>query len=91
MLGNGVCNAGYYAGWDKKGLETLDACKELCISETQCTYVAWLHRQSCSRYNGETCNFDCAGQHSDCIEHIVWKRHSGDIGTFKTNINYVPD
>ena len=55
------CNDGYYAGWDGKGEASEEACKNLCMREGLCTFVAYLNmgnRKTCSRYNKDTCNLD---------------------------------
>ena len=72
-LGTGHCDAtGYYAGWDSKGLESSRACKALCLSEEQCTYAAWYHGKTCSRYNGKECNLD--RDRKDFEKHELFKK-----------------
>ena len=72
-LGTGHCDAtGYYAGWDSKGLESRKACEAICLSEEQCTYAAWFHGKTCSRYNGETCNLDRTRK--DFEKHELFKK-----------------
>ena len=57
LLGNGYCNAGFYAGHDNKGTANQDACNLLCLSEKECTFAAYNggKRKTCSRYNGKSC------------------------------------
>lgn len=59
--GIGFCDDGYYAGWDGKGEASVQDCKNLCMSEDQCTFAAYFNigdRRTCSRYNKDTCNLD---------------------------------
>ena len=61
LKGNGHCKSGYYAGWDGKGTANQDACNLLCLSEKQCTFAAYYNdgqKQSCSRFNGNSCILD---------------------------------
>ena len=74
-LGIGHCDAGYYAGWDDKGLESRKACEALCLSEEQCTYAAWQHGKTCSRYYGEACNLDRTAKNFEKHE-LLKKQHS---------------
>ena len=57
-MGNGVCDSGYYAGWDDKGTANQDACNLLCLSEKDCTFAAYFNdgqEKSCSRFKGKSC------------------------------------
>jgi hypothetical protein len=57
-LGSGFCTSGYYAGWDSKGIESSEACNQVCLSEQQCTYAAFKAGKTCSRYNGDSCTLN---------------------------------
>jgi hypothetical protein len=57
-LGQGYCNQGYYAGWDGKGLTSQAACNAVCMKESQCTYAAWFHGKTCSRYKLAACTLN---------------------------------
>ena len=74
----GVCDAGYYAGWDGKGIESQEACNAVCLSESQCTYVAYWNGRTCSRYMGKTCNV-LSGAHDEDF-HVVYKKQPGNKG-----------
>ena len=77
-VGIGVCEAGYYDGWDGKAIESQEACNALCLSESQCTYVAYWNGRTCSRYMGKACNvLSGAG---DWDFHVVYKKQPGDKG-----------
>ena len=61
LMGNGICSAGYYAGWDGRGTANQDACNLLCLLEKECTFTAYFNdgqSQTCSRYNGKSCILD---------------------------------
>ena len=55
--GIGYCDNGYYAGHDGEGIESEEACKNLCLQEYQCTFVAYksVTPRTCTRYNGAVC------------------------------------
>ena len=55
-LGIGLCKDGYNAGWDKKGIESQEACNAVCLSEKQCKFAAWLSKKTCNRYTGTICD-----------------------------------
>lgn len=48
-LGNGHCNAGYYAGWNAADA-TLQACAARCNSESNCMFFSLWAGQTCARY-----------------------------------------
>ena len=77
-VGIGACDAGYYAGWDGKAIESQEACNALCLSESQCTYVAYWNGQTCSRYMGKTCNL--LSEAHDAESHVVYKKQPGRKG-----------
>ena len=61
--GQGFCDEGYYAGWDGKGIGSQASCNAVCLDESECTYAAYNAGQTCSRYNGETCNLNGVQSH----------------------------
>ena len=66
LMGNGHCKSGYLAGWDGKGTANQDACNQLCLSEKQCTFAAYVDDakgKSCSRYKGKSCILDTSSVH----------------------------
>ena len=83
-FGIGYCNAGFYAGWDDASTFTIDnkvysgkpsyeACKALCLSESQCTYASSIPGVTCSRYSGETCKF--TDTHAPrFFDHVTFKK-----------------
>jgi len=73
-VGKGYCNAGYYAGWDKKGIKTQEACNKVCLDDPKCTFAAWKKDATCSRYKNATC--------------VLTKRHHHHF-TFKKNVAVV--
>ena len=75
----GHCDAGYYAGWDKKGLETRESCDAVCLSETQCTYAAWQLGHTCSRFKNKECNLNPSAAGFD--KHETFKKQISP-GTF---------
>ena len=68
----GHCDAGYYAGWDGKGLETRKSCDTVCLSEAQCTYAAWQHGETCSRFNQKPCNLNPSDAGFE--KHVTFKK-----------------
>ena len=76
-LGKGYCVTGYYAGWDRKGIETQKACNDLCLSEPQCKYAGWYLNQTCSRYNGQYCILNQDKNHVTFM-----KKYSGNLMEF---------
>ena len=68
----GHCDAGYYAGWDKKGLETRESCDAVCLSEAQCTYAAWQLGYTCSRFNKKECNLNPSDEGFE--KHVTFKK-----------------
>ena len=79
-LGTGICDNGYYRGWDGKGIESQEACNAVCLSEAQCTYAAWYNGKTCSRYQGKTCNIQSGS--SDWDMHVTYTKQPGDRGKF---------
>ena len=74
-LGDGYCEKGYYAGWDKKAVMRQEDCNMLCLNDPECAYAAFLDKWTCSRYNGETCNLNCGpGSRNDCKNHKTFKK-----------------
>ena len=56
--GVGHCQNGFYLGWDGKGQENVEDCKNVCIVEPQCTFAAFFddgYKKGCARYEAETC------------------------------------
>ncbi|CAK0808329.1 unnamed protein product, partial [Prorocentrum cordatum] len=39
--GHGICGNGYYTGWDRTGLDSVNACIQLCQSEYGCTHISY--------------------------------------------------
>jgi len=79
LMGNGHCNAGYYAGWDGKGTANQDACNLLCLSEKQCTFASYVNDVkgvSCSRYKGKSCIMDTSSEH--IRNHVTYYKDLGD-------------
>ena len=68
FLGQGYCDAGYYAGWDDKGLDSQDACNTVCLEESQCTFAAWAAGLTCSRYSGSSCILN------DDTAHVTFRK-----------------
>lgn len=56
--GRGYCTSGYVRGWDRKGVESPEACMAVCMAEADCTYAAFYEGQTCSRYNGSGCTLN---------------------------------
>ena len=82
-MGNGVCNSGYYAGWDDKGTANQDACNLLCLSEKQCTFAAYFddgHRKTCSRYKDEICILDASSDYKKA--YATYYKDLGAEGIF---------
>jgi len=72
-IGEGFCSEHYYAGWDGKGLDSIEDCVMVCISEGNigCSYVSFFPGVTCSRYNhafGEECTLN------DDVNHETYKR-----------------
>ena len=67
-FGQGHCESGYYAGWDGKGLDSQDACNNVCLEEPECTYAAWYGGQTCSRYNEVDCKL------KEDANHVTFKK-----------------
>ena len=75
-LGIGFCDAGFYAGWDGQGEANIEDCKDQCMKETNCTFMAYLNngiKKTCSRYNKETCNLD-ALSYKDAKNHRAYAK-----------------
>ena len=62
--GQGICDSGYYGGWDGQGDNNVEDCKSLCLQEDQCQYAAYYsgpeiilngRKKTCTRYNGASC------------------------------------
>ena len=51
----GHCSIGYHAGWD--GIKDLRLCLLKCIEESNCEYVSFYAKESCSRYKRGNCGF----------------------------------
>ena len=79
-LGTGFCDDGYYAGWDDKGKDTLEACHDICLSDTQCTYAAWKNGATCSRYYGVTCKQDISKNDGDFENYALYKKQLEMMG-----------
>ena len=73
-LGSGFCYNGYYAGWNDKGKNSLEACHDVCLSEPQCTYAAWKNGATCSRYYGVTCNQDGSKNDGNFENYALYKK-----------------
>jgi len=69
-VGQGFCRNGYLRGWDRKGIRSQADCNAVCISERDCTYVAWYKDHTCSRYGDTSCNLN--GDRN----HRVFKKES---------------
>ena len=83
LMGNGHCKSGYLAGWDGKGTANQDACNQLCLSEKQCTFAAYVNDargKSCSRYKGKNCILDTSSDHKKA--HITYYKDLGSQGIF---------
>jgi hypothetical protein len=61
--GSGYCTSGYYAGWDKKGINSQAECDAVCAGESQCTFAAFFKGKTCSRYKGSTCTLNSDKNH----------------------------
>ena len=90
-FGVGFCDAGYYAGWgDGKGIESHEACKAVCMAESECTYAASMPGSiasgTCSRYNGETCIFSDKSK-PNFFAHTTFKKQAK--GKFKYWLFYI--
>ena len=75
--GIGFCDDGYYAGWDGKGEESEQDCKNLCIKEDQCKFAAYLNKgnkKTCSRYNKDTCNMDTPNSNLNAMDHKTFAK-----------------
>ena len=57
-LGTGHCTNGYYAGWDNKGIDSLEACMQVCSSDARCKFAAYVNRRTCSRYGDADCTLN---------------------------------
>ena len=81
-FGIGHCDAGYYAGWDGKGIESHEACKAVCMEESGCTYAASMPGSiataSCSRYKGETCSLSERSR-EDFFAYVTFKKQSAGM------------
>ena len=81
-FGVGFCDAGYYARWDGKGIESHEACKKVCMAESECTYAASMPGSiatgTCSRYKGETCSFSESSS-EDFFAYVTFKKQSAGI------------
>ena len=81
--GIGFCDDGFYAGWDGKGEESEEACKNLCLAESQCTFAAYLNTESkktCSRYNKDICNLDTTDVKHDAKNHQTFSKTGLSLG-----------
>jgi len=78
--GQGLCTAGYYGGWDGKGLLNDHECKSVCLSEPQCTYAAFYKdrtgRGTCSRYQNSTCSLTTVNEGSN---YYTFKKVEVDV------------
>ena len=79
-LGTGFCDEGYYAGWDDKGKDTLEACHDVCLSDPRCTHAAWKNGATCLRYNGVTCNQHRSKNDEDFENYALYKKQLDMIG-----------
>jgi len=77
-LGVGYCTSGFYAGWDGKGIDSQEACNQVCLTEQQCTYAAFFAGETCSRYNGNSCTLN-----SDTTHTTYAKQSNSDVGTWQ--------
>ena len=81
-FGVGFCDGRYYAGRDGKGIESHEACKAVCMAESECTYAAsmpgGIATGTCSRYNDETCSFSGSSR-DDFFAHATFKKQSAGI------------
>jgi len=57
-LGQGFCTSGYYAGWDRRGVESHADCIKVCLDEPECTFAAFSPGRTCSRYNEASCTLN---------------------------------
>ena len=71
-VGDGVCDSGYYAGWDGVGAFTLDSCKAVCLADPRCTFIAFYPSMTCSRYEGESCSIMSGARDYDL--HSVFRK-----------------
>ena len=76
----GICDNGYYAGWDGIGTSTLDTCKAVCLADSRCTFIAYYPEKTCSRYQGETCGIMSGAENYDM--HTVYKKERQEQGKF---------
>jgi len=93
-FGDGFCAKGYYAGWDGKGVNSQDECNDLCLDEPECTYASffgvkdWKHGNlngnTCSRYNGQSCNLFCEKPGDVCNQFLF-----DNSKTFKKTIKTI--
>ena len=90
--GDGFCDEGYYAGWGGKGINSQEECNDLCLDEPECTYASFfpikdwtrnghLNGNTCSRYNGQSCNLFCEKPGYICNQLLF-----DNSKTFKKNI-----
>jgi len=93
--GNGFCDEGYYAGWDGKGINSQEECNDLCLDEPECTYASFfpikdwtrdghLNGNTCSRYNGQSCNLFCEKPGNICNQFVF-----NNSKTFKKTIETI--
>ena len=80
-IGTGFCDDGYYAGWDDKGKDSLEACHDVCLYDPQCTYAAWKEGATCSRYNGVTCHQDRSRKDGVFENYALYKKQLPMNGT----------
>ena len=98
-VGIGYCDAGFYAGWDDASTFTIDnkeysgkpsyeACKALCLSESQCTYASSIPGLTCSRYSGVACKFTETNG-AKFFDHVTFKKEIAGKFTRSNLCDYV--
>ena len=76
-LGIGFCDAGFYAGWDGQGESNVEDCKDQCMKETNCRFIAYMNildKKTCARYNKETCNLDSTTVKYNAKDHRAYAK-----------------
>jgi len=73
---DGYCDSGYYKGWDKEGIDSIEGCKEICLRDTKCRFAAFKNGSSCSRYAGPTCTL------TEDSSHVTFEKIDGNSVDF---------
>ena len=76
--GQGHCSTNYLRGWDGLGVDSAEACNQVCENEGDCTFASFKKDSSCSRYHGSECALNV-----DTEDARIYATFKKSIGTDK--------